>query len=288
MDMHKNWNLTLCTGRRVHGISIRPGVLVGALCGLLLILVMMSAAIIGLYLAAVNVCDNDEPLETNDHSDRPQPLSQPRSMPAPPNSSPKSASSAISLPSPALVAISNAEQRMLEKIPNGCPLSKCRLFTSRFGQRMHPMLGKLRGHEGVDIGVAVGTPVRAPADGVVENVDTQSRGGYGQRIIVRHAFGFSSVYAHLSRISVKPGDELRRGVLLGYSGNSGLSSGPHLHYEVRYHKRALDAVHFINWSAETFYSLIQQERDIPWNTLDVRNQQQGAVAGSVSSLRARL
>ena len=101
---------------------------------------------------------------------------------------------------------------------------------SNFGYREDPFTGKVRFHHGLDIAVNIGTKVYAPADGKVKFVGRQS--GWGKVLKIDHGNGYRTVYAHLSRIVVKPGSEIKRGDLVAESGNSGRSSGPHLHYEV--------------------------------------------------------
>lgn len=104
---------------------------------------------------------------------------------------------------------------------------------SGFGPRMHPVLGIFKTHEGLDIINDVGTPVYASGNGVVV-LAGQSGGGYGIAIALNHGFGYQSLYAHLSKVKVHEGEHVKRGDLIGYSGRSGLVTGPHLHYEVRY------------------------------------------------------
>lgn len=104
-------------------------------------------------------------------------------------------------------------------------------ITSTFGYRMHPVLRYRRLHAGVDIGAGAGAPVSAAADGEV--FFASWRGGYGRCIIVLHGGGMSTLYGHLSRIDVAAGQRVRRGQRIGAVGSTGLSSGPHLHFEVR-------------------------------------------------------
>ena len=101
-----------------------------------------------------------------------------------------------------------------------------------FGLRMHPVLGVLKTHTGLDIVNDVGTPVYAAADGVVE-LAGHSGGGYGIVVVLKHAFGYQTLYGHLSKILVREGAAVKRGALIAKSGRTGLVSGPHLHYEVR-------------------------------------------------------
>ena len=100
-----------------------------------------------------------------------------------------------------------------------------------FGMRKHPVLGIMKFHEGIDIINDVGTPVYAPADGVVEFAG-HSGGGYGIILTINHGFGYETLYGHLSATVVKEGQKVKRGDLIARSGNTGLVSGPHLHYEV--------------------------------------------------------
>ncbi|MCC2672089.1 MAG: Murein DD-endopeptidase MepM and murein hydrolase activator NlpD, containing LysM domain [Armatimonadetes bacterium] len=104
-------------------------------------------------------------------------------------------------------------------------------ITSRFGYRSHPILGYRRLHAGVDIGAGYGSPVFAASEGEV--FFASWRGGYGKCIIVLHGGGMSTLYGHLSRIDVAAGQHVRRGQRIGAVGSTGLSSGPHLHFEVR-------------------------------------------------------
>ena len=102
---------------------------------------------------------------------------------------------------------------------------------SNFGKRSDPLSGEGVYHPGVDIEAQNGTPVKAAGDGVVSHAEWA--GGYGRLIVVDHGGGLQTYYAHLSRVDVLAGQEIRRGQLLGASGSTGRVTGPHLHYEVR-------------------------------------------------------
>jgi len=104
-------------------------------------------------------------------------------------------------------------------------------ITSGYGYRTHPVLGYRRLHTGLDIGAGAGSPVFAAADGEVYYASW--RGGYGRCIILLHGGEISTLYGHLSRIEVFPGETVRRGQQIGAVGSTGLSTGPHLHFEVR-------------------------------------------------------
>jgi len=112
-----------------------------------------------------------------------------------------------------------------------------------FGMRIHPVLRVYRMHEGIDIITDVGNDVYATGDGVVRYAG-RTQGGYGAVIEMSHGYGYSTLYAHLSRVMVRPGQAVKRGELIAKSGRSGLVSGPHLHYEVRYNGRKQNPVDY--------------------------------------------
>jgi len=115
--------------------------------------------------------------------------------------------------------------------------------TSGFGLRMHPVLGIYKTHDGLDIINDVGTPVYASGNGVIEYA-MHSGGGYGKVILINHGYGYQTLYAHLSKILVSEGQKIKRGELIAQSGKTGLVSGPHLHYEVRYRGAKLNPIDF--------------------------------------------
>ncbi len=102
--------------------------------------------------------------------------------------------------------------------------------SSGFGERFHPILGYRRMHDGVDLAAPYGTPIVAAADGRV--VSAGWRGGYGNEVAIAHSGGLETIYGHMSRIAATSGAYVRRGQVIGYVGSTGLSTGPHLHYEV--------------------------------------------------------
>lgn len=117
------------------------------------------------------------------------------------------------------------------------------LMTDGFGSRSDPFTGRRAFHRGLDISARRGTPVVAPADGVV--VFAGRSGGLGRTVRIAHGFGYTTVYGHLDSIDVAPGDEVRRGTRIGALGNSGRSTGPHLHYEVHEDGRAVNPLYYI-------------------------------------------
>lgn len=127
--------------------------------------------------------------------------------------------------------------------PKFAPLSRP-LLTSRFGMRLQPILGFMRQHQGVDLAAPIGTPVYATAGGIVSSAGVSS--GYGLLIQLDHAGAIQTRYAHLSRLAVSPGQQVAAGQLIGYTGTSGLSTGPHLHYEVRVGGVAVDPIPYMS------------------------------------------
>ncbi len=103
-------------------------------------------------------------------------------------------------------------------------------MASGFGYRIHPIYRVARMHTGWDFTAPIGTEIYATGDGVVKSPDGGS--GYGLHIVIDHGFGYQTLYAHMSRMAVRPGTKVKRGQIIGYVGNTGVSSGPHLHYEV--------------------------------------------------------
>ncbi|MFB9135547.1 peptidoglycan DD-metalloendopeptidase family protein [Vibrio sp. AK197] len=160
---------------------------------------------------------------------------------------------------------SSVRMQMLTQIPSGPPVVNART-SSGYGSRIHPVTGKRKMHRGQDFAVNIGTPVYAPADGVVEVVRPSNKGS-GNFLRVQHSYGFSSSFLHLSKFKVQTGEFVKKGDLIAYSGNSGLSSGPHLHYEIRFVGRALDPKPFINWGVNDFESIFSSVRGIRWESL---------------------
>ena len=111
-------------------------------------------------------------------------------------------------------------------------------ITSGFGPRVHPILRFARMHKGLDFGAGWGTPIHAAADGQVTKAGWA--GGYGRQVRIAHGGGMATSYSHMSRMAVEPGAYVRQGQLIGFVGSSGLSTGPHLHYEVLRDGRAVN------------------------------------------------
>ena len=116
-------------------------------------------------------------------------------------------------------------------------------ITSPFGYRVHPVTGTTRFHSGLDFGVEFGTPIRCADNGVVIHADWY--GGYGNCVIVQHSNGLSTLYGHQSKILVKQGDTILQGQVLGLVGSTGMSTGPHLHFEVRQSGTPVDPLGYL-------------------------------------------
>jgi murein DD-endopeptidase MepM/ murein hydrolase activator NlpD len=117
------------------------------------------------------------------------------------------------------------------------------LSENGFGMRMHPVLGYMKMHYGLDIITDIGTPIFASGAGKV--IYSGIRNGFGLVIEIDHGFGYKTIYGHLSAVNIQVGSQINRGTLIGYTGNSGLSSGPHLHYEVLHNGVNLNPSEFI-------------------------------------------
>ncbi|WP_423185616.1 M23 family metallopeptidase [Alishewanella sp. d11] len=178
---------------------------------------------------------------------------------------------------------SSARMAMLQLVPNGSPLDFNKR-SSRFGVRNHPILGKRKHHNGIDLTAPKGTPIFAPADGVVEVV-RRSNTGYGNLLKIRHAFGFSSLYAHLDDFNVTNGSFVHKGQKIATAGNTGSSTAPHLHYEIHFLDRSLNPQHFMEWNSGNFDLLFEKERSIKWDSLVTMLQTKASTQLQLSSLK---
>lgn len=145
-------------------------------------------------------------------------------------------------------------------IPAIWPIDRTKLkyVSSLYGMRMHPRYGTWRMHEGVDLSAPKGTPVYATGNAVVLRAGW--RPGYGYMIELNHGFGYKTRYGHLSQMYVSAGDSVTRGQVIADVGNTGVSSGSHLHYEVRFRDHTVNPIHYFNkdMSPETYIDLMQQ------------------------------
>ncbi len=141
-----------------------------------------------------------------------------------------------------ILGILEKEKKVRDSTPSIRPM-KGGFLSSRFGRRMNPFTGRIARHVGVDYRARTGTPVMSTADGVVTMA--KKKGSFGLVIEVNHGNGFKTRYAHLSKILVKRGKRVKRGEIIGLVGNSGRSTGSHLHYEVIFRKVHRDPLHYV-------------------------------------------
>lgn len=165
------------------------------------------------------------------------------------------------------------KEKMSAAIPAIWPIERSALRNDHIGafnpRRMHPVLGYIRPHNGIDLGCDRGTTVYATGDAIVESANENGNGGYGHMVLLNHAFGYKTRYAHLSKVLVKPGEKVVRGQAIAESGNTGTSTGPHLHYEVIHKGVPVNPINYFNrnMTAEEYNSLMEKMRDTNYETL---------------------
>jgi murein DD-endopeptidase MepM/ murein hydrolase activator NlpD len=159
-----------------------------------------------------------------------------------------------------LISLAREKEDMLRSIPAIIPISTRDLtrIASGFGLRIHPVYKISKLHEGMDFTAPLGTEIYASGDGTVESVSSNKR-GMGNYIVLDHGFGYSSVYAHLEGFNVRSGQKVRRGDVIGYVGNTGMSVAPHLHYEIRLNGVNVDPVNYFfnDLSASEYEKMIE-------------------------------
>ncbi|WP_353661267.1 peptidoglycan DD-metalloendopeptidase family protein [Hydrogenimonas sp. SS33] len=164
------------------------------------------------------------------------------------------------------VTLSAAQVALLfEVVPNGAPLPM-KGVTSAFGWRTHPITRRREFHAGIDLRAKGHEPVWTTADGVVEFAGYHKRSGFGNLVIIDHGFGFKTYYGHLRKVTVRKGDTLVKGDLIGISGNTGLSTAPHLHYEIRFLGRPLNPYRFIRWRKADYKTIFEKVKQVPWES----------------------
>jgi murein DD-endopeptidase MepM/ murein hydrolase activator NlpD len=146
-----------------------------------------------------------------------------------------------------VIELAKNKEKMLASIPAILPvdIKHMKRISSFFGMRFHPILKFMRMHEGMDFTAPRGTNIYASGDGVVVSIKKSFR-GYGNRVIIDHGFSYTTLYAHMSKVSCKEGDKVKRGTIIGLVGNTGTSLGPHLHYEVRKNNHPINPINFFS------------------------------------------
>ncbi|MCE3229828.1 MAG: family metallopeptidase [Bacteroidetes bacterium] len=145
-----------------------------------------------------------------------------------------------------VVRLAKSKEKLIASIPAIMPINQKDLahaVTSGFGWRTHPIYKTQEFHPGMDFAAEQGTPIYATGDGVVERADNLAQ-GYGNHVVINHGFGYQTLYGHMSRIKAKVGQKVLRGELIGYVGSTGLSTAPHVHYEVIKNLEKVNPINF--------------------------------------------
>jgi murein DD-endopeptidase MepM/ murein hydrolase activator NlpD len=162
------------------------------------------------------------------------------------------------------------KEKMLASLPAIQPVNNTDLkrIASYYGYRIDPIYKVRKFHAGIDFSAPKGTHIFATGDGVVVRTK-KSRRGYGNTIEIDHGYGYHTFYAHTSKFLVKKGDKVKRGQVIGEVGNTGKSTAPHLHYEVRKNKRAINPIYyFYNDLSPKEYELLLDLSKRPSQSLD--------------------
>lgn len=169
-----------------------------------------------------------------------------------------------------LFAMARNKSDMLAHIPAILPLKQTtiKFISSSFGHRPDPIYKVTKFHYGVDFSARLGTEVYATGDGVVTTVE-RSLWGYGNMVTIDHGYGYSTRYAHLQMAVARKGQKVKRGQLIGYVGNSGKTTGVHLHYEVRKNNVPINPINFFyNDLTPDEYEQILEQSSLPTQTMD--------------------
>lgn len=144
-----------------------------------------------------------------------------------------------------ILNLASNKEAFLRSIPAIQPVDKeyMRRIASGFGMRIDPFTKVRKMHKGMDFALPIGSPIYATGDGVVERCDNRSP-GYGNHIRIKHAGGYTTLYAHLKSFKVKKGQRVKRGEVIGFAGITGRTEGPHLHYEVIKDKQRINPINF--------------------------------------------
>jgi murein DD-endopeptidase MepM/ murein hydrolase activator NlpD len=163
-----------------------------------------------------------------------------------------------------VLELAKNKDEMLQSIPAIQPVANkdLRRMASGFGYRIHPIYKVRKLHTGMDFSATIGTPIYATGDGVVHNEKGGNKvggRGYGKYVVIDHGYGYQTLYAHMSKKNVVPGQRVKRGDVIGFVGNSGTSTSPHLHYEVIKNGQKINPINFFynDLSPEEYELMIQ-------------------------------
>ncbi len=163
-----------------------------------------------------------------------------------------------------IVSLAKEKEKLLASIPAIQPVRNedLRRMASGYGMRSDPFTKARKMHKGMDFSAPRGTPIFATGDGKVIRADSRSS-GYGKHIRIEHGFGYVTLYAHLHKYNVRKGQKVKRGDIIGFVGSTGRSQAPHLHYEVRKDKKAINPINFYygNLSPEEFAKLLEKSKE---------------------------
>jgi murein DD-endopeptidase MepM/ murein hydrolase activator NlpD len=157
--------------------------------------------------------------------------------------------------------LAKSKEIMLRCFPAIQPIENKKLkhMASGYGWRMHPIYKIQHFHSGMDFAAPMGTPIYSTGDGTVIRADAAER-GYGQHVVINHGYGYQTLYGHMSRFAVRPGQKIKRGDVIGYVGSTGTSTAPHLHYEVIKNGGKVNPIsyYYNDLSPEQYQALIEQ------------------------------
>ena len=144
-----------------------------------------------------------------------------------------------------IVKLAKEKEKFLTHLPAIQPVENKDLtrMASGYGMRIHPILKRPRMHWGMDFTAPTGTPIYATADGIVKHAGWKAN-GFGNHVVINHGFGYETLYGHMSKVAVKKGQKVKRGQIIGYVGNTGLSAGPHCHYEVHINGKKVNPINY--------------------------------------------
>ncbi len=161
-----------------------------------------------------------------------------------------------------IVVLIKEKDKMLASIPSIKPVRKDRLNKamsqmSGFGVRIHPIFKVAKMHQGIDFAARTGTPIYATGDGQV--VRAKSSSGFGKNVVLDHGYGYKSLYGHMSKILVKPGQKVKKGEKIGLVGSTGRSTAPHLHYEIHYKGKPINPIDYCrdNLTPQEYKQLVE-------------------------------
>lgn len=173
-----------------------------------------------------------------------------------------------------LQALSQDKEKLSAAVPAIWPIDRSALHNNHIGafspRRYHPVLHRVQAHNGIDFGCDRGTEVYATGDGVVEiAAGAGFNGGYGHQVLLNHGFGYKTRYAHLDKVLVQPGEHVTRGQVIALTGNTGRSTGPHLHYEVIHRGRPVNPINYFNrdMTPEEYNELMSRMRETNFEVL---------------------